>query len=250
VARRDHAGEWHRVGPRRRTALARARERRRDGGVAVPRGDQPPRAHACAIGARSRPSPLRGVAAPRTASARCARAPPYGLRDARRDERNALTDRAEREVLATGETVRKRTAAIADQLTSQEPKSHGSRATASRTQRLAPACSSVREPSSTTCARCSRNSTSRGANISGPRSPIGRPTCSARRAYKEAVDHPWYSGLLLARIAAALSDRVIAAATAPWAGGNWTGDRRRVGGRQRRLRRRCPLTPPSCESPE
>jgi DNA-binding CsgD family transcriptional regulator len=32
----------------------------------------------------------------------------------------ALTDRAERELLATGETVRKRTAAVADQLTSQE----------------------------------------------------------------------------------------------------------------------------------
>ena len=72
----------------------------------------------------------------------------------------AFAERARRELLATGETVPRRTRRRA---TSSRPRRHRSpawRATGSRTRRSAPSCSSARAPSSTTCARSSPSSAS------------------------------------------------------------------------------------------
>ena len=78
----------------------------------------------------------------------------------------AFAERAPRELLATGEKARKRTADTRDQLTAQERRSRGSRATATRTPRSAASCSSAHGPLSTTCTRCSRSSKSARATSS------------------------------------------------------------------------------------
>ena len=81
---------------------------------------------------------------------------------------DAFADRARRELLATGETVRKRTVE-----TSQGAHGAGGahrparRATGSRTPRSAPRCSSARGPSSGTCARSSPSSASAAAGSCG-----------------------------------------------------------------------------------
>ena len=79
----------------------------------------------------------------------------------------AFAERAARELLATGEKARKRTADTRDQLTAQETQiAELARATAIRTPRSARSCSSAGGPSSTTCTRCSRSSRSAPATSS------------------------------------------------------------------------------------
>ena len=69
----------------------------------------------------------------------------------------AFAERAARELLATGEKARKRTADTRDRLTAQETQiAELARKAATRTPRSARSCSSARGPSSTTCTRCSR----------------------------------------------------------------------------------------------
>ena len=86
----------------------------------------------------------------------------------------AFAERARRELLATGETVRKRTVEARD--VAHRPGGAGRPARGRRaapTPRSAPSCSSARAPSSTTCARCSRSSASaRGASCGRAR-PAG-----------------------------------------------------------------------------
>ena len=79
---------------------------------------------------------------------------------------DAFAERARRELLATGETVRKRTVETRDELTAQERRSRGSPAMDSRTRRSAPGCSSARARSSITCATSSSSSTSAHATSS------------------------------------------------------------------------------------
>ncbi len=66
----------------------------------------------------------------------------------------AFAERAERELRATGATMRKR---AGDELTTQEARSRSSPPTACRTRRSARGCSSAPAPSSTTCTRSSRS---------------------------------------------------------------------------------------------
>lgn len=89
----------------------------------------------------------------------------------------AFAERARRELLATGETVRKRTVETRDVLTLRRRRSPGSLVSGTRTWRSAVNSSSARELSSTTWARCSRSSASAPAESSvapcGPRN--GQP---------------------------------------------------------------------------
>ena len=66
-----------------------------------------------------------------------------------------FAERARHELLATGETVRKRTDDARGVLTPRRHTSPGSPETGSRTRRSAHSCSSAPAPSSTTCARSS-----------------------------------------------------------------------------------------------
>ena len=77
--------------------------------------------------------------------------------------------RARHELLATGETVRKRTAESFDELTPQEARFARLAATVTRTRRSARSSSSARAPSSGTCARSSPSSVSRRDESSGSR---------------------------------------------------------------------------------
>jgi hypothetical protein len=72
----------------------------------------------------------------------------------------AFAERARRELLATGETARRRTEDTRDVLTPQEAQIARLARDRHTNPRSAPSCSSARAPSSTTCARCSRSSTS------------------------------------------------------------------------------------------
>ena len=63
---------------------------------------------------------------------------------------DAFAERARRELLATGETVRKRTVETLDELTPKRCRSHASLATGRRTRRSAPSCSSAHARSSGT----------------------------------------------------------------------------------------------------
>jgi hypothetical protein len=67
-------------------------------------------------------------------------------------------EQAGNELLATGETARKRDVTTTDQLTPQELQIAASSPRARRTAASRPCCFSVREPWTTTCARSSRNS--------------------------------------------------------------------------------------------
>ena len=74
-----------------------------------------------------------------------------------------FAERARHELIATGETVRKRTVETDARLTAREASSPGWPATAGPTPRSAPSCSCPRGPSSTTCARSSPSSASNPA---------------------------------------------------------------------------------------
>ena len=82
-----------------------------------------------------------------------------------------FAERARRELLATGETVRKRTVAAPTRSPPRRRRSPGSPATGRRTRRSARSCSSARARSSGTCARCSRNSASAPGKSSARRCP-------------------------------------------------------------------------------
>ena len=86
-----------------------------------------------------------------------------------------FAERARRELLATGETARKRTSRRATSSRLRRRRSRGSPATGSRTRRSAPGCSSARAPSSTTCARSSPSSRSARATSSSASCPATRP---------------------------------------------------------------------------
>jgi hypothetical protein len=65
---------------------------------------------------------------------------------------DAFTERARRELVATGITLRPRTAGTPDALTTRRRRSPNGRPTVSPTRRLAPSCSSARAASNGTCA--------------------------------------------------------------------------------------------------
>jgi hypothetical protein len=90
----------------------------------------------------------------------------------------AFAERAARELLATGERVRKRAVEAREQLTSQEVRWRGSPATASPIQRSRRGCSSAREPPSITSTRSSPNwGSARGTNSTAfsARQPAAAP---------------------------------------------------------------------------
>ena len=72
----------------------------------------------------------------------------------------AFAERARRELLATGETVRKRTAETESELTARRRTSPGWPSRAAPTPRSAPSCLSASAPSNGTCTRCSPGSAS------------------------------------------------------------------------------------------
>ena len=82
----------------------------------------------------------------------------------------AFAERARRELLATGETVRRRTVETRDVLTPQEAQIARLAGEGQTNPEIGASCSSARAPSSTTCTRCSRSSAS-----PPPRSRGGRP---------------------------------------------------------------------------
>jgi hypothetical protein len=91
----------------------------------------------------------------------------------------AFAERARRELLATGERVRKRTVETSSELTAQETQIARLAATGYRISRSAPGSSSARTPSNTTCARCSPNSASPRAASSTASCPVSRPPPNA-----------------------------------------------------------------------
>ena len=91
----------------------------------------------------------------------------------------AFAERAGRELVATGEQVRKRSAETRGSSRPRRSRSPGSPATACRTRRSARSCSSVPARSSGICARCSPSSASPRAGSSGPRCPKTAPSSGA-----------------------------------------------------------------------
>jgi hypothetical protein len=127
--------------------------------------------------------PVDAVAAPRAAPRRGAGAAAYRLSDAGCDGDGGFAERARRELLATGETARKRTAQPArtppgqsgELLTAQEAQvARLARDGLSNPRRSAPGCSSARVPSSTTSVRSSPSSTSARAASSTAPCPANR----------------------------------------------------------------------------
>ena len=90
AARGDDPCRRHRLGARRRGALARAAERRRRRRGPLPRGDRAARPHPRPRRARARPPPLRRVAAPRAPAGGRPRAAAHRARDVRGDGRRGL----------------------------------------------------------------------------------------------------------------------------------------------------------------
>ena len=90
-----------------------------------------------------------------------------------------FAERARRELLATGEKVRKRRDDTRDELTPKRRTSPGSPTTGARTRRSAPSSTSARAPSNGTCGRCSRSSGSFPARTSRARSQV--PTAERTR---------------------------------------------------------------------
>jgi hypothetical protein len=84
---------------------------------------------------------------------------------------DAFAEQAQRELLATGETARKRTAQTRDELTAQEATGRPARPRRPLQPRSAPSCSSARAGSNITCARSSPSSTSAPATSYTRRSP-------------------------------------------------------------------------------
>lgn len=73
---------------------------------------------------------------------------------------DAFAERARRELLATGETARKRTVETRDELIAQEAQIAGLARDGLSNPEIGTDCSSARERSSTTSRRCTRSSTS------------------------------------------------------------------------------------------
>ena len=88
----------------------------------------------------------------------------------------AFAERARRELRATGETARRRTAGTRDQLTPQEAQIARLARQACRTRKSPPSCSCPRAPSSTTWPRSSPSSTSPPAASSGRHCPTPAAT--------------------------------------------------------------------------
>ena len=144
----------HRLGAGHRGPLARAAQRRRGRRAPLPRGDRAARPHADPRRARSRPSPLRRMAAPRATAPGCPRAAAHRARDARGDGHGGVRRSAPR--ASWWPPARPPANAPSRRRTSSPHKrrrSPGSPATVSRTPRSAPGCSSARAPSSTTSTR-------------------------------------------------------------------------------------------------
>ena len=182
----ETARRGHRLGARRRGALARAAQRRRDA----------ERLYRDAIErlGRTRARPRSRVRTCSTASGCDARigasthASSCGPHTScsRRSARTAFAERARRELLATGETVRKRSPETRDSSPPRRRRSRSSPPRAARIPRSARSCSSARARSSGTCARCSRSSASARAGSSARRSSSRprrrqRPSRSERR---------------------------------------------------------------------
>jgi hypothetical protein len=94
----------------------------------------------------------------------------------------AFAERARRELLATGETVRQRTLETRDELTAQEAQIARLARDGLSNPEIGTACSSVRARSSTTCARSSPSSTSAHATSSTASCPA---TPSRRRSRQD-----------------------------------------------------------------
>ncbi len=121
AVRGDRGRGRDRLGARSRREVTRALEHGGDRRAAVPRGARPPRAMPDARRPRARTPALRRVAAPRASPGRRARPAPRrpGPLHVDGDGRRSPSAHA-RELLATGETVRKRTVETRDDLTAQE----------------------------------------------------------------------------------------------------------------------------------
>jgi DNA-binding CsgD family transcriptional regulator len=120
TAGRHDAAMRHRRSARHRGTLPGVAQRRRHGRRAVSRGDRPPQPHQATTRARARASAVWGVVAARESPGRRAaqlRAA-YDLFVA--IGMDAFADRARRELVATGEKVRRRTVETRDELTAQE----------------------------------------------------------------------------------------------------------------------------------
>jgi hypothetical protein len=151
-----------------RGPLARAAQPRRRSGESLWRGDRTAGPHSPPRGPSPRPPSLRRVAAARAAPPGRAGAAAHGVRDVHCDGIEAFAGRAERELLATGERVRKRSVETREDSPSRSHRSRASPAPVSRTRRSASGCSSASTRSPITYARCSTSSTSpRAANSSG-----------------------------------------------------------------------------------
>ena len=119
--RRDDQRQRHQLGARRRGAFAGAGDGRPWGRGPVPGLDHAPWPDPCPRGTRTRPSALRGMAAPAAPPRRSARATAHRPDMLEAMGMEAFAERARRELRATGETARKRTAAASDEeLTAQE----------------------------------------------------------------------------------------------------------------------------------
>ena len=127
----------------------------------VSRSDRPARPHPAPAGARSRPSGVRRMAAPREPAGGCPRTTAYCARDAECDRHGSI--RRANPARAAGHRERRCASAPWNHRAGsrrRRPPSPGWPGTGGPTRRSAPSCSSVRAPSNGTCARYSANSAS------------------------------------------------------------------------------------------
>ena len=193
-AGRNDAGQWHGLGAGHGSAVAGPAERGSDRRELLPRGDR-----------AARPHPLR----PELARAHLL----YGewlrrenrRRDARAELRTAhglfttmgieaFAERARRELLATGDTVRKRTVQTASDSPPRRRISPGSPSTAAPTRRSAPSYSSAPGPSNGISARCTPSSASAHAESCG-----GPWPASGRQTHRPSGRRPRHRPATLAR---------------------------------------------------
>ena len=155
-AERADARGRHRLGARDRGGLTRAAERRRSRRAPVPGVRRAARPHPRRGPPRPRAAPLRRVAAPREPPRGCARPTPRRPR-ARSAAMGAqaFAERARGELLATGETLRRRAAETRDELTAQEAQVARLARDGHTNPRSGRSSSSARGRSSTTCTRSS-----------------------------------------------------------------------------------------------
>ena len=138
--------------------IPRADERRRRGRTLLQRSDRAAGAHPPAAGARARAPALRRVAAPRGSPHRRASAAADGVRAVHGDRDGSVRRARPRELLATGEKVRKRSAETRDDLTGQERQIAQLARDGLSNPESAPGSSSAHAPSSGICVRCSGSS--------------------------------------------------------------------------------------------